>query len=311
MARERLGDILIKAGLLGEADLRRALNEQQRWGGPLGQYLVQMELITEETLVRALSTQYKLPAVALDPPRLNIAVARQIAQEICERNRLICFRADDSKNFLDVAMADPSSLDAVDEVRVATRKNVRPFFAAPSTIDESIKFVFYGDVDGALGGVIDLSPESGMRTDSAASSELLRRAQGGAAALSPPPSPDAAGLRVQVTENASHAARPPTSEMPIERALPRIRTRPTEAVPPADPPALRPTTTGEAFHISMEVPAVDDSVSDIAELRRRVERAEAALARNSALLQFALNSLVAQGALDHADVAALLQDHED
>lgn len=300
MARERLGDILIKAGLLDEAGLRRALNEQQRWGGPLGQYLVQMELISEETLVRALSTQYKLPAVALDPPRLSIKVARQIPQEICERNRLVCFRADESKNFLDVAMADPASLDAIDEVRVATRRNVRPFFAAPSAIDEAIKFVFYGDVDGAFGGVIDLSPDSGMRTDSPASSELLQRAQGGM--LRPPA--EVPGLQVQVTsQGASSTPRDPSGPVaPVRREPPRAE--PNRGEPKR---ASARTSTGEAFHISMEVPAIDDEQTPMQQLRGRVDRAEAALARNSALVQLLLNTLVRKGLIDHAEAATLLK----
>jgi hypothetical protein len=302
MARERLGDILKKAGLLDEGGLRRALNEQQRWGGPLGQYLVQMELISEETLVRALSTQYKLPAVALDPPRLNPADAARIPQEICERNRLICFRSDDAKNFLDVAMADPSSLDAIDEVRVATRRNVRPFFAAPSAIDEAIKFVFYGDMDGAMGGVIDLSPASGMRTDSRSSSALLSKAA--ARSKSPP------GLHVNVTADSARVA---SGEVPVGPPAPPAPTPATPPAPRAAAPrdALKPTNTEEAFHISMEVPAVDvkASAGSDPKLRRRLERVEAALARNSALLQLMLNSLVERGQLDHADVASLLEDH--
>ncbi len=296
MAKERLGEILIKAGLLDQAGLRRALNEQERWGGPLGQYLVQMELISEETLVRALSTQYKLPAVALDPPRLNLEEARRVPQEICERNRLICFRCDDSKNFLDVAMADPSSLDAIDEVRVATRRNVRPFFAAPSAIETAIKHVFYGDMDGAMGGVIDLSPKSGMRTDSVASSDLLRRASLSTSG----PHDDVPSLDVKVTTSAARAdAQEQSSPAPS-----RATSRPTGG--------LKSTTTDEAFHISMEVPAIDIQGSEASDpkLRRRLDRVEAALARNSAILQLLLNTLVQRGLLQHADVASLIGDQD-
>lgn len=167
MARERLGEILIKAGLLDEEGLQRALNEQQRWGGQLGRYLVEMGLITEETLVRALSTQFKIPAVALDPERLDISVGRLVTREICERNGLICFRADTTNKFLDVAMGDPSNLDAIDEVRVATKYNVRPHIAAPSVIDRAISYVFYGDL--AVGSELDLGPSSKLRIDSKAS----------------------------------------------------------------------------------------------------------------------------------------------
>lgn len=263
MARERLGDILIKAGLLTQEGLDRALEEQMRWGGPLGQYLIQLEIISEETLVRALSTQYRIPAVALDPPKLVEAIAKRIPQDICERNRLVCFRADDSTNFLDVAMADPSSLDAIDEVRIATHRNVRPFFAAPSAIDKCIEFIFYKGIDGAMGNTMDLSPNSALRLDK---SELLQktRTQGGSESLE----------RVSTRQGDNgQIRRPPT----------------------------------DSFDISMEMDDFDIDDDSSVQLIRRLENAEKALTRNSALLQLLINRLIKAKILDAKSVNALLK----
>src|SRR2546423_9931184 len=55
--RIRIGDLLVKAGVITELQLKAALSEQQQWGGKLGDILVRMEFITEEALVRALSKQ--------------------------------------------------------------------------------------------------------------------------------------------------------------------------------------------------------------------------------------------------------------
>ncbi|MBK8481622.1 MAG: hypothetical protein IPL40_10655 [Proteobacteria bacterium] len=159
MSRLRLGEILIQAGVLEPAGLERALQEQRRWGrGPLGQYLVQLGLVSEEMIVRALSRQFNIPAVALDPELIDLGAARFIPDDICQRHRLVCIKVDRERRFLDVAMADPASLDAVDEVRVATRYNVRPYFALPSAIERALGRVYEGVAP--LGA---LAPASGAR----------------------------------------------------------------------------------------------------------------------------------------------------
>ena len=55
--RIKIGDLLVKAGVITELQLKAALAEQQQWGGKLGDILVRMEFLTEEVLVRALSKQ--------------------------------------------------------------------------------------------------------------------------------------------------------------------------------------------------------------------------------------------------------------
>jgi hypothetical protein len=298
MARERLGDILIKAGLLDEAGLQRALNEQQRWGGQLGRYLVEMGLITEETLVRALSTQYKVPAVALDPQRMDISVGRLIPQEICERNNLICFRADRGQKFLDVAMGDPSNLDASDEVRVATQFNVRPYIAAPSAIDRAIAYVFYGDIDQTA---MDLSPESNLRLD-ASSSELAKK------------------LRKQPSERLSKGSAPGTALDPVRASV--LTPKPSPAVdvkvsvgqqPPAggpqqsmEPISLPEPVKEDGFHISMEVPAMDKAVINKQGVEQSIARLEATVTRNSAILKALMEALAHKGLMSKKEIRQII-----
>ncbi len=157
MPTDNLADILIRANLLDEVGVERAQIEQKRWGGSIGRHLVDLGLITEETLVRALSSIYKLPAVALDPPRMNQAVAKLIPREICERHCLIAFRADTNAKTVQVAMAEPSQLDAVDEVRLATKYTVQPNIAARSAIEQAITHVFYGGSP-PVGNELELEP---------------------------------------------------------------------------------------------------------------------------------------------------------
>ena len=66
MAQIKLGELLIKANVLQESQLKAALAEQAKWGGKLGEILVRMNLVSEDILVRALSKQLAIPAVNLD-----------------------------------------------------------------------------------------------------------------------------------------------------------------------------------------------------------------------------------------------------
>ena len=58
-----LGELLLKAGVITEQQLRAALTEQKKWGGKLGSLLVDLNFLDEDTLVKALSKQLNLPRV--------------------------------------------------------------------------------------------------------------------------------------------------------------------------------------------------------------------------------------------------------
>ena len=317
--REKLGEILIKAGVIDELGLQRALSEQQRWGGQLGRYLVELGLITEELLVRALSTQYKLPAVALDPPRLSVAVGRLVSREICERHSIVCFRADTKARFLDVAMSDPSNLDAIDEVRVATQYNVRPHIAAPSAIDQAIRCVFYGE--GMLGGELDLSPSSPLRSDPLSGGTL--RPQPPRPAPPAPPQPAAPSHHAEPPAPPARQ-RDPSREAAVLEWSPGVTPIPSPAPPSIDvqvtpsaaadvhsavtPQSLWLPPPDETFHITMDVPAADKEVlaKALPSVEDRLVIVEGTIARDSAILQRLMEALVARGIFSREEILKII-----
>jgi len=136
MARKRLGEILVDAGVLDEGRLRSALIEQRRWGGHLGRILIDMKLISEEVLVQALSRQLNFPAINLDNRDIASATLDLIPGELAEQHSLIPFKIEG--RFLDVAMADPTNLGIVDELRIRTQLNVRAYLAGPKMIERAL-----------------------------------------------------------------------------------------------------------------------------------------------------------------------------
>lgn len=143
MARKRIGEILVQAGVLENEGLKTALVEQRRWGGPLGRILVDMNLITEEALVDALSQQLNFPKVNLDGMDIPADVIALVAGELAAHHRILPFKRE--SKFLDVAMSEPTDLGIIDELRIRTQLNVRPYLAGPKMIERAITR-YYGEV---------------------------------------------------------------------------------------------------------------------------------------------------------------------
>jgi len=141
VARKRIGEILVQAGVLDEPGLRSALNEQRRWGGHLGRILVDMRLVDEEVLVRALSAQLNFPIVNLDRLEIKQDVLDLVSGETAEENSVIPIRVEGK--FLDVAMSNPTNLGIIDELRMRTQLNVRPYLVGPYMMQKALG-KFYG-----------------------------------------------------------------------------------------------------------------------------------------------------------------------
>jgi type IV pilus assembly protein PilB len=142
MARQRLGEILMQAGVLRQDQLDLALREQQRWGGQLGHVLVAKAFIDEATLVRALSRQLKIDAVDLAGVKIGKDVLDLVSEEVAVEHMLIPFRRQGT--FLDIAMSNPLDLGITDELRIRTRLNVRPHLAGASQIEAAIRAHYGG-----------------------------------------------------------------------------------------------------------------------------------------------------------------------
>jgi hypothetical protein len=162
MARKRLGEILVQVGALDPGRLRAALVEQRRWGGQLGRILVDMGMITEDALVQALATQINFPVIKLTGKNISPDVTDLVSGELAEQHSLIPFNVDGK--FLDVAMSDPTNLGIIDELRIRTQLNVRPYLCGPKQIEKALAR-FYGRGMATL-GVAEMDPRDPRMTGS-------------------------------------------------------------------------------------------------------------------------------------------------
>ena len=115
----KLGEVLIRRGLITEGELHEALNAQLIYGGHLGTCLIERELISEKELGEVLAESYGTPwASAEHFENIPRFVTDTINPTLAERHRAVPFDLD-KKGLLHVAMLEPTNLRAVDELAFA------------------------------------------------------------------------------------------------------------------------------------------------------------------------------------------------
>jgi len=169
-----LGALLIDEGLLTDAQLDAALTEQSRSGKPLGRLLIEQGTISETELVRTLARQVGLEFVDLADWTIDGSVASLVSESLARRYQAIPIGWEDGK--LVVAMADPSNVFAVDDIRALAGAEVRSVVATASQILETIEHIYRvdGEVDEIMQAASDEADDS--EADLASLSEVVEDA---------------------------------------------------------------------------------------------------------------------------------------
>src|SRR5512147_157679 len=132
----RLGDMLVKATLITREQLDKALQTQQSGGGRIGTNLVKLGFISEDDITSFLSRQYGVPSINLSHFEIDGSVIKLIPSEIAQKHQVIPINR--TGNILTVAMADPSNIFAIDDVKFMTGFKIEPVVAAETSIKNAI-----------------------------------------------------------------------------------------------------------------------------------------------------------------------------
>jgi len=135
-AASRLGDMLVKANLVTDEQLKKALQQQETQGGRLGTNLVKLGFISEDDITSFLSKQYGVPSINLSHFEIDGAVIKLIPAEIAQKHMIVPINRTGS--VLTVAMADPSNIFTIDDIKFMTGFKVEPVVAAESSIKNAI-----------------------------------------------------------------------------------------------------------------------------------------------------------------------------
>jgi type IV pilus assembly protein PilB len=128
----RLGELLIREKLISLQQLRQAQEEQRKSGSNLGFALAKLGYISDGEITNFLSSQYRVPAVNLEEYEVDPEVIKLVSREVCEKHKIIPLSR--SGSALVVAMADPTNLHAIDDIKFLTGFNVEPVVASETGI---------------------------------------------------------------------------------------------------------------------------------------------------------------------------------
>jgi type IV pilus assembly protein PilB len=144
--RLKLGQILVSKGLISPEQLAAALGEQERWGSRLGMTLVRLGFLEEETLVRMLAGQLRLPVARIGGKTVNGDVLRLVSVEQAEKYRCLPLfvREEAGAKVLFLAMEDPSDLQALDELSFQVGEKLRPVLVAPTELEDALSRHYHG-----------------------------------------------------------------------------------------------------------------------------------------------------------------------
>jgi hypothetical protein len=147
MSQIRLGDLLVRAQVVSEAQLNAALAEQKQWGGRLGSILVRMGVLNEDLLVKALAKQLNLPRAPLgptDPLQVPEAVRTRVDRATCERLLMLPIGWVQERRAVVVAVADPLNVVAIDDFSRRIGARVELMIAPETQLMQAIARVFTG-----------------------------------------------------------------------------------------------------------------------------------------------------------------------
>ncbi len=137
---ERLGDLLLRKGLITEEQLREALEEQKKTHEKLGQILIQKGIISPSVLSELLSAQTNIPSVNIEEFSLDPNVVSLLPEKFIRNNFIIPLRK--INETLEVACVPPINPEVLEEARLITGFRIRPYLITENEFEQALNRVY-------------------------------------------------------------------------------------------------------------------------------------------------------------------------
>ncbi|PYP69141.1 MAG: type II secretion system protein GspE, partial [Gemmatimonadetes bacterium] len=133
---DKLGEILLRDGLITLDQLKRALIELKQTGMRLGYTLVTLGFVEETEISKMLARQYRMPAVDLSRFEVDPKILRLIPPDVAIKHTVLPLKREGRT--LTVAIADPNNVTAIEDIKFITRCDVFPVIAGEYTLRNAI-----------------------------------------------------------------------------------------------------------------------------------------------------------------------------
>lgn len=173
----RLGQLLLKAQIINEDQLKTALGEQKLKGVSLSSTLIELGFLTEDDLLSFLHKRYGLPSINLAEVELDPKLVGLIGSDFMHKNQVVPVRRSGSTLYL--AMVDPFNVSVIDDVKFRTGYHIESLVASETEIRKAIdRFLDpASSITGVLSNFEDADMEVVRHDESFDISELEKTAE--------------------------------------------------------------------------------------------------------------------------------------
>src|SRR2546421_81475 len=133
---DKLGEILLREGLITQDQLKKALLEQKNTGMRLGYTLVKLGFVEETEISKMLARQYRMPAVDLSRFEVDPKIIKLLPPDVAIKHTVLPLKREGRT--LTVAIADPNNVTAIEDIKFITRCDVFPVIAGEYTLRNAI-----------------------------------------------------------------------------------------------------------------------------------------------------------------------------
>ena len=155
---DRLGEILLREGLVTREQLGQALAEQKNTKHRLGYCLVKLGLVAELEITKVLARQYRMPAVDLTRFEVDPKIIKLVPAEMATKSVVLPLKREGRT--LTIAMADPTDHGLLEDLKFITRFDLFPVIAGEYTLRNLIE-KHYESSDQQLQSLLKDMEESG------------------------------------------------------------------------------------------------------------------------------------------------------
>ncbi|NMA31425.1 MAG: Flp pilus assembly complex ATPase component TadA, partial [Candidatus Methanofastidiosa archaeon] len=142
--KDKIGNLLVRAGVITQEQLEQALSLQAKSGGLIGQILVKKGYLNKKSLFEFLQKQMGVDFVDVENIQIDEEVLQLVSSSIAKMHNLIPIEK--SSNNLKVAMSDPMNIFSIDDLRLTTGLEIIPCLGDEDQITAQIE-KYYGKVE--------------------------------------------------------------------------------------------------------------------------------------------------------------------
>ncbi|MEO6420836.1 MAG: hypothetical protein ABIP39_15595 [Polyangiaceae bacterium] len=258
MARLRIGELLVSAKFITQAQLDQALELPRKEGQRLGDLLVEQAMVTETQLTQLLGQQLSVPWVSLSHIEFSRQLLNLVPRDVAEKYGLVPIyvrRVRKQGDTLYVAMNDPTNDAALAEASKFAGLPVRPMIAGQSDIRNAIRVYYGGDAEVAPATQVQSAPATvAARPAAARPATLPQKAM-------KQPVPAQSGVSLPPDELIEDGSERPPPDTVHDRPDPNESTLMSEGMAPlAKPTLVVVSESGDSPDAAPEIEATEISI---------------------------------------------------